>query len=478
MKNKILGIILIITVIMLLPIIVFGYENKDNVKLNDITYQLFEDGTAKIKKVEDNDLGEIIIYDEIHYNNEDYKITEISSNTFDGLTKEHELQMFFDESPKLEVGAAFQKISAIYIPLNSKEYTQENGWPVEKLKNYKITKQPQDITVTAGEIKETDALETVAHVPALTAGTSIIYNWYECDKDGNITNNNEVSSYHTLKIPTDLSYNNNSNTPKKYYYVGVIGSQNEILEKTRVVEVTVNPGIYKVYFNGGAFAEWETGETNNSIIIPVNNRRKIENSNIPSTNNLKPFGKGFTFVGWSLDEENVINPTTITYEKNTTLYPVWKYKVSFDANGGKFSTESEALEFTTSPYDFDFYDDIMNMKNPTREGYEFLGFFDKLEDGKSLDYYLNEDGIYEQMTFYARWKEVSNNQGGTAGEGIQAPTRTGAGSAGEIYNSQETGKTTSNNPQTGDNIILFIIILVVSITGIIVTTKIGKKFKK
>ena len=120
----------------------------------------------------------------------------------------------------------------------------------------------------------------------------------------------------------------------------------------------------------------------------------------------------------------------------------------------------------------------MNMKNPTREGYEFLGFFDKLEDGKSLDYYLNEDGIYEQMTFYARWKEVSNNQGGTAGEGIQAPTRTGAGSAGEIYNSQETGKTTSNNPQTGDNIILFIIILVVSITGIIVTTKIGKKFKK
>lgn len=479
MKNKIFGISLIILVLMLIPIIVLGYENKENIQGN-ITYQLFEDGTGKLVKVEDDSLNDqIILFEQIIDNAENYKITDIEATAFNNLTKEYELYMLFDESPNLKSGISFDKIKTIYIPLNSKGYTQENGWPVEKLKNYKITKQPQDITVTAGEIKETEILETVAEIPALTSGASIMYNWYECDKDGNIINNNEVSSYHTLKIPTDLSYDNKNNGAKKYYYVCCIGWGNEIIEKTRVVEVTVNPGTYKIYFNEGGFAEWETGATQNSIIVPVNNNRKIEKSDIPSTINLKPVGKGFTFAGWSLDEENVIDPTTIVYEKNTTFYPVWKYKVNFNANGGKFSNEKEILEFTTSPYDLEIYDNIENLK-PTREGYEFLGFFDKLEGGTSLDYYLAEDGIYEEMTFYAQWGKVSSNQGGTAEGEIQEPTGTGSGDENNENNSQETdkienlNKTTNDNPKTGDNIMLYVLILSISTLGIIITTKIRK----
>lgn len=563
MKIKILGVFFIICLMLILiPINVLGAEDNDIYKNGNITYQLFDDGTAKIISIEDDLLNGYIRIADILYNEEFYQITTIGANALNQLTEEHELEISYNVSPKLEDGNSFENISNIYIPIGAEGYTEENGWEEAKLKTYKITQQPQDVTVTAGDIKDTDVIEISARISALTAAASITYNWYFCDEEGNILEKANLESADLLgravyKIPKDLSYDNENNQARDYYLVCVVGEGYEgaIAEKSRIVKITVNPGTYKVYFNEGGLAEWSTGAIEGSIIVSVNSERKIENSSIPSIENLMPEGKGFTFAGWSLDEQNVVDVSTITFDKNTMLFPVWQYKVSFDACGGTFANGNSILEFIGTNFGFEIYDSIMDIENPTRNGFEFLGFFDEKEGGNSLEYYLDKDGIYEEKTFYAQWKESNhyyeikegNNQTWTGKGDLQFVVNANnsnfinmlfglktadnvslldedidftiesngtvtikesflnsltdgeyqfilAYSDGEtiayvtvkhIDDSEENTNTVTNNtanntanegsnPQTGDNILLFVGVLVVSAMGFVATTKFRK----
>ncbi|MBQ2916657.1 MAG: leucine-rich repeat protein [Clostridia bacterium] len=82
-----------------------------------------------------------------------------------------------------------------------------------------------------------------------------------------------------------------------------------------------------------------------------------------------------------------------------------KYKVVFDANGGSFSNEpTDTLTFEDwKATDYD------NLEEPTRSGYEFLGYYN--EQGTSLDDIMNgEVGIDQDMTFYAKWEKVELKQ--------------------------------------------------------------------
>lgn len=138
------------------------------------------------------------------------------------------------------------------------------------------------------------------------------------------------------------------------------------------------------------------------------------------------------------------------------------YKVIFDANGGKFKDGKDI--FTIDKWNVG---DEENLEKPTKEGYEFLGYFTKKSGGTSLEKYIAEAGIDDDLTFYAQWKEVKE-ENKVKNEITEDKIDT---------NKVSTNKVQTNNPQTGDNILLFIGMLLISVIGITFTIKF-KKYNK
>lgn len=129
-------------------------------------------------------------------------------------------------------------------------------------------------------------------------------------------------------------------------------------------------------------------------------------------------------------------------KKIEMIFAEESYEVTFDANGGKFIDSDKIVVDNIINFDY------ANFNKPTRDGYRFIGFFTEKTGGKSFEEIMSsEAGIESDITFYAQWEEI------TAGE--------------------EKG----NNPQTSDNIILYVAILSISVLGIIVITNIRRKIQ-
>lgn len=108
--------------------------------------------------------------------------------------------------------------------------------------------------------------------------------------------------------------------------------------------------------------------------------------------------------------------------------------------------------------------------------------------GTSIEKYIAEAGIDGNLTFFAQWEENSSvlegtpviPEGGEQENNNTENTDTGIGTETETDSNDEnidTNKPTGSNPQTGDNVILFVEILLVAIVGIIITTKVSKNIK-
>ena len=157
------------------------------------------------------------------------------------------------------------------------------------------------------------------------------------------------------------------------------------------------------------------------------------------------------------------------------------YKVIFNANGGTFKSNNNEI-ITIEEWKVN---DEKTLEKPTKEGYEFIGFFTEKIGGTSLEKYIAEAGIDGNLTFYAQWEENSSVLEGTpvipeGGEQEDNNTEnTGTGTETDSNNENtDTNKSTGSNPQTGDNIILFVAILLVAVIGIVITTKVRKNIKK
>ena len=110
---------------------------------------------------------------------------------------------------------------------------------------------------------------------------------------------------------------------------------------------------------------------------------------------------GYTFVGWFDAEEGGRQITTNTlFDKDTTVYAHWTkdHKVTFDANGGKFSDgKTTATETVDSSGNLTF-----PAIHPTYGGHHFEGWFDKAEGGtKYTD--TNKFDENSPATLYAQW---------------------------------------------------------------------------
>lgn len=149
-------------------------------------------------------------------------------------------------------------------------------------------------------------------------------------------------------------------------------------------------------------------------------------------------------IVYTLSEEEIE-----TYKKEYAISQIPKkiimifdeeYKVTLDANGGKLTNGDKYIIDDIINFDY------TNFNKPTREGYEFIGFFTEKTGGKSFEEVMNsEAGIEEATIFYARWKQTS-----AGGAGIAEPEE--------------------ENPKTFDGIGTSIVMETISLIGLVVST--------
>ena len=149
------------------------------------------------------------------------------------------------------------------------------------------------------------------------------------------------------------------------------------------------------------------------------------------------------------------------------------YKLTLDSNEGEFSDGKTKLEF-----DDVTKCDMTVIEEPIKEGYIFKGWYTEKNGGTSIEIIMSsEEGINEDIIFYAQWEEKS-----TSNESNETQQPIEENNNNELDNNN-TGNTNSgvdnntelvNNPQTSDNILIYVVMLLTSVLGIIVITNIRK----
>ena len=133
--------------------------------------------------------------------------------------------------------------------------------------------------------------------------------------------------------------------------------------------------------NGGSAVESKIGKTGEKLTAPA-----------------EPSRTGYAFAGWYSDQNctKQWNFDEDTVPGAMTLYAGWtpaQYTVTFDANGGTVKTASKSVTYT------EVYGEL---PTPTRQGYDFLGWFTAQTDGAQV----REDDrvtITAGQTLYAHW---------------------------------------------------------------------------
>ena len=176
-----------------------------------------------------------------------------------------------------------------------------------------------------------------------------------------------------LKTPVDFSGENAPTAPAKTvsYYAKWEGVENTVTFAT----------------NGGSAVDSKIGITGETIAAP----------DVPSRT-------GYAFAGWYSDQNctKQWNFDEDTVPGAMTLYAGWtpaQYTVTFNANGGTVKPESKSVTYT------EVYGEL---PTPTRQGYDFLGWFTAQTDGAQV----REDDrvtITAGQTLYAHWTEGAVN---------------------------------------------------------------------
>ena len=170
-----------------------------------------------------------------------------------------------------------------------------------------------------------------------------------------------------LKTPVDFSGENAPTAPAKTvsYYAKWEGVKNTVSFDS----------------NGGSAVESKIGKTGEKLTAPA-----------------EPSRTGYAFAGWYSDQNctKQWNFDSDTVPGAMTLYAGWtpaQYTVTFNANGGTVETASKSVTYT------EVYGEL---PTPTRQGYDFLGWFTAQTDGAQV----REDDrvtITAGQTLYAHW---------------------------------------------------------------------------
>lgn len=157
------------------------------------------------------------------------------------------------------------------------------------------------------------------------------------------------------------------------------------------------------------YAKW--GETTATITYVLNGG--VNASANPATYNIgettminAATRAHYDFLGWYLNEDfsgDAITEIAATQNGNITLYAKWSTRyitITYVLDGGENATENIAkVENGT----------MFNLANPTKAGFEFMGWKD------ANDNYITQivsDAEAEDLTLTAVWKEVETDEGG------------------------------------------------------------------
>ncbi len=159
-----------------------------------------------------------------------------------------------------------------------------------------------------------------------------------------------------------------------------------------------SPNTYTIAFNGNG----NTGGSTNSVTATYD-----QSSTLPANGFTKT---GYTFAGWKLNNTgdtyevgaSVINLTT---ENNgtVTFYAQWTaniYDVTYDAQDGSIEGQSSKTIQET-------YDSYYTCPTPTREGYDFQGWFTETSGGGTKITTNTQVEITTTQTLYAHWQMVN-----------------------------------------------------------------------
>ncbi|MEY8460689.1 InlB B-repeat-containing protein [Eggerthellaceae bacterium 24-137] len=138
-----------------------------------------------------------------------------------------------------------------------------------------------------------------------------------------------------------------------------------------------------------------------------------------------PTRSGYTFMGWYTDKK-FKNKVTKVKNKNVTLYAKWakNYKITYKLNGGKNAKGNPSK-----------YGGTLVLKNPTRAGYVFKGWY----SNKKLTKKVTKLSMTKNRTVYAKWAKL---KGGTyrintpGGLYVRATPSTSAAIKGGLANGQ------------------------------------------
>ena len=170
----------------------------------------------------------------------------------------------------------------------------------------------------------------------------------------------------------------------------------------------------------------------------------------------KPTFDGHEFLGWYDEQGNrVVNYTPVTEETSRALTARWggaSQTVTLDAKGGTCTPESLTCSGT-----------YKGLPKPTKDGYEFLGWFDDEEAGTRIQ---NGMAVSDAatLTLYARWGAAAQTvtldpQGGTCSKtsltcsgtykGLPKPTKDGCEFLG-WFDDEEAGTRIQNGMAVSD----------------------------
>ncbi len=152
---------------------------------------------------------------------------------------------------------------------------------------------------------------------------------------------------------------------------------------------------YKVKFNKnglklkGSFST-KTYKYNSKYTLPKTSTKKKGYDLVWNT---KKNGKGTSYVAGTK-----VKNLTSANGKTVKLYAKWKkhkYKITYQLNGGKNNSKNPSKYYVTTK--------TIKLKNPTRKGYKFMGWYSDKKCKKKVTQI--KKGTTGNKTLYAKWKK-------------------------------------------------------------------------
>jgi uncharacterized repeat protein (TIGR02543 family) len=202
---------------------------------------------------------------------------------------------------------------------------------------------------------------------------------------------NTKSNPSTYSVTSSISLKNPSR--KGYSFKGWYSDSKY---KNKVTSIRKRTGNLTLY------AKWSA--TSYRITYKLNGGKNTKSNpstySVTSSISLKnPSRKGYSFKGWYSDSRYRTRVRTIKKGTtgNKTLYAKWSknsYRITYKLNGGKNTKSNPAKYSITSS---------VKLKNPSRKGYRFTGWYTDAACKKKVT--AIKKGTTGNKTFYAGWKK-------------------------------------------------------------------------